>query len=154
MAIIGLQPLADPNPEEQLERKHAALAELVVALRQKDLSAETEEQVSTYLAAINQSKLSGRDLGRELVRTKNNILRLVAKEEKLIPRNYYRNQGIVFGTVVFGIPLGVVFGILQGDFSFMGMGLLIGLTIGLAVGISRDKKAAQEGRQLPVGISL
>lgn len=150
MALIDLQPLSDPEPDEKLEKKYAGLAELVAALRQKELAANTEQQVNEHLQAINQSELRGKDLRKEVGRTRSRILRLVEKEEKLVPKNHHRDQWMALGMSVFGIPMGIAFGASLDNYAFLGIGLPMGMAIGLAVGSSMDKKAEQEGRQLPV----
>ena len=50
----------------------------------------------------------------------------------------------------FGLPIGVVFGLLMKNMGLMAIGLPIGLGVGAAVGSSMDKKALQEGRQIDV----
>lgn len=71
------------------------------------------------------------------------IIRKVEKEQKIVPKNYYRNIWMAIGMAVFGIPLGVVFGMSLGNMAFIGIGLSIGLTIGLGVGSEMDKKSFQ-----------
>jgi hypothetical protein len=55
---------------------------------------------------------------------------------------------MAIGMAVFGIPLGVVFGMSPGNMAFIG----IGLPIGLGVGSEKDKKAFREDRQLDIEI--
>lgn len=154
MALIDLQPLADSEPDEKMEKKYAGLAELIAALRQKELSATTEQQVNEYLQAINQTELRGKELRKELSRTRTRILKLVEKAEKLVPKNHHRDQWMALGMTVFGIPMGMAFGASLDNYGFLGVGLPIGMTIGLGVGSAMDKKAEQEGRQLPVTSNL
>ncbi len=80
------------------------------------------------------------------------IIKLLEKEVKLVPKNYYRNLWLVLGMVTFGIPIGVAFGTSLGNMAFIGIGLPIGLAIGIAVGSGLDKKAFEEERTLDVEI--
>lgn len=55
---------------------------------------------------------------------------------------------MVLGMSVFGIPLGLGFGLSIGNFGMLAIGIGIGMAIGVGVGTSMDKKAFNEGRQL------
>ena len=80
------------------------------------------------------------------------IIKLLEKELKIVPKNYYRNLWFIVGMSVFGLPLGVAFGISIGNLGLLGIGLPIGMVIGIAVGSGMDKKAHKEGRQLNIEI--
>lgn len=78
----------------------------------------------------------------------NGILRVLEKEMNVVPKNEYRLRWLALGMSVFGVPMGVVFGLILENMAFLGIGLPIGLTLGIAIGNSMDQRAAQEGRQL------
>ncbi|PHN04033.1 hypothetical protein CRP01_24435 [Flavilitoribacter nigricans DSM 23189 = NBRC 102662] len=107
-------------------------------------------RINTEINDINTFPGEGKDLKRKIRAVRTSILKIVEKELKLVPRNYYRNQWMALGMSVFGIPLGVVFGSALGNLAFLGIGLPIGMSIGLAVGTNMDQKAQKEGRQLDV----
>lgn len=68
----------------------------------------------------------------------------------LVAPGHYRNRWMALGIAVFGVPLGVVFGLSLDNMAFVGIGLPIGLSIGIAVGTAMDGKVRQEGRQLAI----
>jgi hypothetical protein len=76
------------------------------------------------------------------------FLTKLEKEHKLVPKHYYRNLWIPIGLSGIGLPIGVVFGFLMGNMSFLGAGLPIGLALGVIFGTYQDQKAEKEGRQL------
>jgi drug/metabolite transporter (DMT)-like permease len=69
-----------------------------------------------------------------------------------VTKNHYRNTWLALGMGVFGIPLGVTFGVSLGNMGLLGIGLPIGIVVGLAVGSVLDKKAFEAGRQLDLEI--
>ena len=90
---------------------------------------------------------------RQYRSTQNKVARLVEQDLKLVPRGYYRNLWMVLGMSAFGIPMGVVFGMLLDNIAFIGVGMPFGMMIGIALGESMDQKAAAEGRQLDVSLT-
>jgi hypothetical protein len=75
-------------------------------------------------------------------------LKLLEKEQKIVPKKHYQTLWMVLGMSSFGLPMGVAFGLALGNIGLMGLGLPIGMGIGLAMGTKMDKKALAEGRQL------
>ncbi|MFY8110592.1 MAG: hypothetical protein ACOVKP_01170 [Flavobacterium sp.] len=80
------------------------------------------------------------------------IIKLLEKELKIVPKNYYRNLWSALGMSVFGLPMGAALGLSIGNIGLLGIGLPIGMLIGMLVGSQMDKKAFQEGRQLAIEI--
>ncbi len=80
------------------------------------------------------------------------ILKLIEKEQKLVPKNTYRNRWMAIGMSVFGVPIGVAFGASLGNMAFLAIGIPIGMAIGIGLGTGMDKKALEEGRQLDIEI--
>ena len=76
------------------------------------------------------------------------MIQVLEKEQKLVPKNYYRKIWLILGMSAFGLPLGVVFGFALDNMAFLGIGLPIGMVIGMAFGAQMDKKAEKEGRQI------
>jgi hypothetical protein len=80
------------------------------------------------------------------------IIKLLEKELKIVPKNYYRNIWLAVGMSVFGLPIGVAFGVSIGNMGLLAIGLPIGMAIGTLVGSRMDKKAFEENRQLDIEI--
>ena len=127
---------------------------LLSELRKRDLPDEVVHSINTNIDLIDMATESKEQWKKQLRKTQSDILRLIEKELKLVPKNHYRNIWLALGIAAFGVPLGVVFGLSLGNMAFMGIGMPIGIPIGLAIGSGLDKKAAEEGRQLDVEISF
>ena len=62
------------------------------------------------------------------------IINLLEKELKLVPKNHYTTTWLALGMTIFGLPIGVVFGSSLGNIGLMAIGLPIGMAIGMGVG--------------------
>ncbi len=85
---------------------------------------------------------------KRIRKSQSNILKLIEKELKLVPKNLYRSRWMAIGMSAFGIPLGVAFGTSLWNMGLLGIGIPIGMVIGMAIGSGMDKKAFEESRQL------
>lgn len=146
----------DLKPELLTDSKTKALydqlQQLLNELDKKKISAETAHTINSGTEAINSTSLRDKDLYKMLKQKQNNIIKLLEKEHKIVPKNYYRNLWLAVGMGAFGLPIGVAFGLLIHNIAMLSIGLPIGMGIGVAVGSSLDKKAEAEGRQLDVEI--
>jgi hypothetical protein len=146
----------DLKPELLTDSKTKALydqlQQLLNELEKKKISSETAEKVNRETALINSTDLREKDLHKMLKQKQNDIIKLLEKEHKIVPKNYYRNLWLAVGMGAFGLPIGVAFGLLIHNIALLSIGLPIGMAIGVVVGSSLDKKAEAEGRQLDVEI--
>ncbi|MGE4515140.1 MAG: hypothetical protein AB7E26_15205 [Chryseobacterium sp.] len=146
----------DLEPELLTDTKTNALYEqlqqILSEMEQKKVSAETVAKINSETAIINSTTLRGKDLHKMLKQKQNNIIKLLEKEHKIVPKNYYRNLWLAAGMGAFGLPIGVAFGLLMGNIALLSIGLPIGMAIGIAIGASMDKKAEAQGRQLNIEI--
>lgn len=146
----------DLKPELLTDTKTKALydqlQQLLNELEKNKISAETVEKINRETAIINSMALRDKDLHKVLKQKQNDIIKLLEKEHKIVPKNYYRNLWMAVGMGAFGLPIGVAFGLLMHNIALLSIGLPIGLGIGVVVGSSLDKKAEAEGRQLNVEI--
>ncbi|TCV08482.1 hypothetical protein EDC17_104420 [Sphingobacterium alimentarium] len=144
------------NPETQntsikVQDAIVQLQSLIDILREKNLDSESRLKINAEIEEINNSALVENPLIRFIKNKQSSIIRLVEKESKLVPINYYRNLWIPLGLSM-GISIGVAIGLSVGNLGLMAVGLPIGIGIGSALGVSMDKKAEKEGRQLPIEI--
>lgn len=146
----------DLKPELLTDTKTNALYEqlqqILSELEQKKVSGETVAKINSEIAIINSTTLRDKDLHKMLKQKQNNIIKLLEKEHKIVPKNYYRNLWLAAGMGAFGLPIGVAFGLLMGNIALLSIGLPIGMAIGIGIGSSMDKKAEAEGRQLNIEI--
>lgn len=134
----------------KLGAKYNQLAQFLNKLEAYDISEALANQINAYTIKINDFEGTNKDLLKLLNKVQSKLLMLVEKHLKVVPRNYYRNLWLSLGMAVFGIPMGIVFGMSLGNMAFLGVGLPIGLALGQAYGTTLDKKAQKEGRQIQV----
>jgi hypothetical protein len=125
---------------------------LIAALEKREIFPSVVSAVNNEIEDLNTFSGSDKDFTKRLKKNQNKIIQLLEKEMKLVPINYYRNIWLPLGMAAFGIPIGVVFGSVNGNMGLLGIGIPIGLAIGIGIGTSMDKKALKEGRQLEVEI--
>lgn len=132
----------------KIARIYEQFGQLLTQLEQRELSDEIKGSINQEILSLNSIADTDKHFAKSVKEKESTIIRLVEKELKIVPKNYYRKLWLVLGMTVFGLPLGVVMGSTIGNMGLLGMGLPIGLGIGIAVGSSLDKKAFNEGRQL------
>ncbi len=135
---------------KSLAQRVEVLDRLLKELDKMTLTPSIIGMINEEVKSLNEFKWTERDLSKQILKTQNKIVKVILKEQKLVPKNYYRNLWMVLGMSAFGLPLGVAFGISIGQIGLMAIGLPIGMGIGLALGSYMDKKAKEEGRQLDV----
>ena len=123
---------------------------LVHILNEKELTAEIVDKINIEVQELNASPLVGSPYLRQIKKKQLAITKILEKQLKLVPKNYYRNLWMVLGMSIFGLPIGFLFGTAIGNLGLVGVGLPIGMSIGLGLGINFDKKAFKEGRQLDI----
>jgi hypothetical protein len=121
-------------------------------LHGRDLPDYVIKSINADIDQINSTTKTEYALHKLLKQKQRDIVKVLEKEMKIVPINYYRNLWMVIGMSAFGIPLGVAFGISIGTMGMMGIGLPIGMGIGIALGTSMDKKALADGRQLSIEV--
>lgn len=154
MGIKELRKRKGIGENKQLIDAYIQFEKLLTQLRKRKLPDEVVQAINTNIDLIDPDPGTEEDLRKQLRKTQSDILRLIEKELKLVPKNHYRNVWLALGIAAFGVPLGVVFGASLGNMGYLAIGIPFGLSIGLAIGTGLDKKAADEGRQLDVEINF
>lgn len=149
MEIRNLQIIAPINTNSQLQQRVDQFENLLSELRKKTLAESLVEAINKMIDEIN-SVTTEKELQKILRKKQFRLIQLLEKEAKIVPKFYYRNLWLALGMSAFGIPMGVVFGLIIKNMAFIGIGLPIGMSIGIAVGTAMDKKALDEGRQLDI----
>lgn len=148
MEIIQLTKIDSSNPK--VENSIIQFKRLVEILNTKNLPKNIIEKINYEISILNSSEIVGNSFLHLLKKKRNSITKLIEKELKLVPKNYYRNLWFVLGMTAFGLPLGVTFGLSIGNIGLLGIGLPIGMVIGLLIGSLMDKKALESGKQLDI----
>lgn len=152
MDIQELKQGPDLSQNEALNKSYDYMKQLLAELRTKELKDEVVSAINEQVELINAIPEAGKDLKKQLSKSKSKITGLVEKEHKLVPKGYYRMKWMALGMTIFGLPIGLMFSMLIDNFAYLAIGLPIGMPIGMAVGGGMDQKAAQEGRQLNVSM--
>lgn len=152
MKIKELSPRPEVENNDKLKKAVGQFENLLDELRHRDLPDELVLSINTDIEKLSASPMSGDDLVKTIKKVQARIVKSVEKGAKLVPINYYRNLWLPLGMAVYGLPLGVVFGLSLGNMAYLGIGLPIGMALGIAVGSQMDKKAYKEGRQLGIEI--
>jgi len=152
MEINKLKKRDGIDSNKKLTDLYVQFGKLLSELRKRDLPDKVVQSINTNIDLINPALETEEQWRKQLRKTQSDILRLIEKELKLVPKNHYRNIWLALGIAAFGVPLGVAFGASLGNMAFMGIGMAMGIPVGLAIGTGLDKKAADEGRQLDVEV--
>jgi len=152
MNIIELKERQDLSADTKTNRMYIQLGEFLNQLHKKNLTQNIIESINQDIEEVNAASLTGNDFRKLVKQKQTKIIKLLEKDLKVVPKNYYRNMWLALGMSVFGLPLAVAFGASIGNMGLLGVGLPIGMAIGTLVGSRMDKKALEEGRQLNIEI--
>lgn len=153
MELIALKEREINFENKKLVKAYAQLALLLVALKKKELPKEIIGTINTTIHALNAVVGTDKELKKQTKKAQANILKLIEKELKLVPKNHYQNTylaiGMALGMTVVGVPIGTA----SGNMGLMGVGLCFGMVFGIVLGKAKDKKALEAGEQLDVVIA-
>jgi hypothetical protein len=119
---------------------------LLKELKKRNLKEESIIFLNKKIEALNSLPPEAAKKEMKLKSSKNDILKHLEKEYKLVTKNYYAQLWLPLGMTVFGLPLGTVVFAATGNAAFIPLGLPIGMAIGSFYGAQLDKKAASEDR--------
>ena len=152
MKIIELNKIPGIHENAKFEEAYLQFEQLLSELRKRELPEALVMTINKDIQEINSTTTSGYEMRKLITKIQTRMIKLLEKEIKLVPKNYYRNLWLALGMSAFGVPIGVAIGLSLDNLAFLGIGLPIGLVLGIAVGSSMDKKALEEGRQMDVEI--
>lgn len=138
-----------PNIEDaKIASAYKQLGELLNELEKRTLPPEIVALIDGEIDHVNVASDTDKRFAKTVKLAEAKIVKVVEKEMKIVPKNYYKKFWALLGFTLFGLPIGVAIALSLGNIGLLGVGLPIGMALGLAVGSSMDKKAAEEGRQL------
>lgn len=152
MNFINLEPKPSGEKSDKLNKQLNRLHDLINALKKKEIPEDSVNVFNTAIHNVNHFHGNENELTGHVRLTYRRIHDYALKELNLVPTGYYQRLWIALGMCVFGIPLGAAMGTALGNVAFSGTGIAMGLPIGIAIGQSKDKKAAEEGRQLDIKV--
>ena len=147
MEIAQLNIAVSLTDNDKLKKKVTNFQNLLSELRERELTEEVMTAINKHIVHLN-GITSQNILIKELGKRQSNILTLLEKKLKIVPKGYYRNMWMAVGMSAFGVSLGVSFGVALDNMAFLAIGIPIGMGIGIAVGTAMDAKAQKEGNQL------
>ena len=150
MKIAGLKKRPEAETNEKLRETYLQFEKLLNELEKRELTDNIIVSINKEINGLNAIPGSDKNLRKQITKVQADIIKLVEKELKLVPKNYYRNLWLAIGLAVFGLPVGVIIGLTLHNMAFLGIGLPMGLAVGIAIGTGMDKKAQEEGRQLDI----
>jgi hypothetical protein len=150
MQIVELKEVQNISNNKNLNHTYSCFKELLQELRNKELSQKVIACISRDIKEINSSANTDKILSKLLNDKHTKILTLVKKEYKLIPKGRYTTLWAILGIIVFGLPLGIMYGKITDNMGIIGTGLSVGLGVGILVGMWFDNKVKKEGRQLNI----
>jgi len=136
----------------KLSKKADVFERLLEEMKSRNLPNSIIESTNQEILLIGAASSNEKTFAKQLKKSQTLILKLLEKELKIVPKNYYRTIYMSLGMAAFGIPLGVAFGLTLGNLGLLGIGLPIGLAMGIAIGTAKDNKAKASGNQLEVEI--
>ena len=121
--------------------------DFVDELNSRSIVENTINAINREIEEINSSTEIGVSMKSLIVKKLTSILKLLEKEHKLVPKNYYRNNNLLKNSVVFGVPIGIIIGLITKDMALISAGMIIAMAISFVRGRIMDKMALKEGRQ-------
>jgi hypothetical protein len=121
---------------------------LINLLEKRELPNEIVDFINNEIEHLNSTSETNKDFEKTIKVKENNILKLLVKNLKVVPKNYYRKLWLGQGISIIGLPIGLTIGLITRNMGLLAAGIPIGMGIGVTIGSRLDKKAFIEGRQL------
>ena len=150
MDIIELKERNSILEGVKTNRIYLKLQKLLNYLKKKELPHKIIESINQEIEELNSTSFTGKELSKIINKKYTLIIKLLEKELKIVPKNYYQNLWQTLGMATFGIPIGVILWLRMDNVVFLPLGLPIGMGIGIVLGLVIDYKAYKKGRQLDI----
>jgi hypothetical protein len=148
MPISSLTPHLAFESNPKLAKATNNLSTLLTAIELKSIPNKQEQKINEIISGVNNFPGPDPQLIKQIKTAQAAILKILEQELKIVSKNHFQHQWLAIGMAVFGLPMGVVFGLTLGNIALLGIGLPIGMAIGIAVGTAKDKEALEAGKQL------
>lgn len=151
MKIIELNNKQNNNQSKKVVKRYSQLERLIIGLKEREITDEIVLAINDEINIINECKETEKDFLCKVKKTKSNILKLIEKELKLVPKSHYQNLWMVYGMIA-----GLIISLILKQFGFentwnsVGMMLPMGMLFGIVAGKNRDEKAQKNGLQLNI----
>lgn len=143
MNIEKLKELKNADNNPRLTKAYNKVHCLIEALSTKEIPSEVLNTINEAVKFLNSFSGTEKKQTKAFNKKYTNILALVKKELKLVPKNHYRNLGLALG-----MSFGVAFSVTLGNSGNIAIGIGIGMLIGIVIGTNLDKNSEEAGNQL------
>ena len=147
MKVVSLKRRKSAFDFPKADELYMQFNDFVDELNSRSIPENTISAINREIEEINSSTEIGVSMKSLIVKKLTAILKLLEKEHKLVPKNYYRNNNLLKDSVVFGAPTGFVIGLITKNMALISAGMVIAMAISFIRGRIMDKKAFEEGRQ-------
>lgn len=150
MEIISLKNLDNLSNEKKYYQV-INLNKLINELRKRDLPNNVIEEINLEIEKANKETMTT-DIFKQVFISSHNIIRMLEKQLKLVPKKYYQRRYLAMG-IVFGMTYGSGVGASLNNPVLMISGIPVGIMFGIIIGTGKDNKALKDGRQLDVDMN-
>lgn len=147
MKVVSLKRRESAFDFPKADELYIQFNNFVDELNSRSIVENTINAINREIEEINSSTEIGVSMKSLIVKKLTAILKLLEKEHKLVPKNYYRNNNLLKNSVVFGVPIGIIIGLITKDMALISAGMIIAMAISFVRGRIMDKMALKEGRQ-------
>jgi len=148
--IINCKERNDRFENKKVAKAYSRIQTLINEANKKEIPAELASLINKNIEEINSFEGSDKELIKILNRTYSEIVNLLKTKLGLVTQNQYLTLWMAIGMPLFGIPAGIMWGLVLDNLAFIGLGLPMGLLVGLLIGAMKDSKAKDEGRLINV----
>lgn len=148
MELEALKSRCFSEKKKAIINEYLFLQKLLSELQDRELPPEVIFDINLQISRLNAVDDNHNKLNFYFKLVRRKVLKKLSDDLDLVPKNYYRNLWLSLGSIVFGLPLGVIFSILLNNTTFIAIGLPFGLLLGIVVGLEMDRKAIENNNQL------
>lgn len=151
MKLFKLQTkVIDSMPNDKLAKVYQRLQHILVIAETKGLSSSTIDKINDKIQTLNSSNKINGALYRLANLTEDEIITILERDADIVPVGYYSKKWVTVGMLIYGIPFGIILGLITKNMGLFALGLPIGIAIGAFIGKKMDTKATIEGRQYEI----
>lgn len=138
--------------DQKITKRYNYLLELIEEIESIEIMNDQIVKINSEIDKLNDVSDMKLSWDRQLRKSTNAILKILEYDLKIVAQKHYQTLWFSLGLASFGVPLGVLIGILTDNMGLLGIGLPMGLVIGMFYGMQLDNKAQKEGRQLKIKV--
>ena len=147
MKVVSLKRRESAFDFPKADELYIQFNNFVDELNSRSIPKNTVNAINREIEEINSSTKTGISMKSLIVKKLTTVLKLLEKEHKLVPKNYYQSNNLLKYSVLFGAPIGIIIGLITKDMALISVGMIIAMVISFVRGRIMDKKALKEGRQ-------